>query len=75
MLVHQHSKLQLCADTVCTRNEYGLLDIRNIKLEQTAETADTCKYTGDIGAFNVLFHQTNALVACGNVNACCLVAF
>ena len=75
MLIHQHSELELCADTVCTRNEYGFFHICNIKLEQTAESAYACKYTGDIGAFNVLFHQTNTFVACGNGNACCFIAF
>ena len=75
MLVHDEGELYLCADAVCTRNENGLVYTCKVKLEKAAEAADARKSAGDHGAGDVLLHELHRLIACGNVNACLLIAF
>lgn len=40
MLIHEKSKLELCADTVRAADEDRLFNSRCVKFEQSAETAD-----------------------------------
>ena len=46
MLVHEKSKLELCADTVRAADKHRFLDSRCVKLKQAAEAADIGAHAG-----------------------------
>ena len=46
MLIHEKSKLELCADTVSAADEDRLFNSRCVKLKQAAEAADIGAHAG-----------------------------
>ena len=74
MLIEQHGRHELRAHAVCAGNKHRFFHTGHVRLEKTAETADAGNHARNACTLYVLFHQLYGLVACGNVNARCLVA-
>ena len=74
VFIHEERELDLRADAVRSRDEHGLFHARDVKREQPAEAADVRLALGH-GTGNVLFHQLDRLVSCGDVYARFFVAF
>ena len=75
MLVHDECYLYLCTNAVSTRNENRLAYACHIKLEKSAETADTGKRSRCHCAGNVALHKLYSLVTRCYVNTGLFIAF
>ena len=75
MLVHQECQLDLCTNTVGTADEYGLLHTGDIGNKESSETSDIRGAFRCFGPGDAALHELHCLVACGDVNTGCLVAF
>ena len=75
VLVHQEGELELRTHAVGAGDQHRGSDARQVRLEQSAEAAETPDDAGDGGACDVLLHKLHGPVARSDVHARGPVAF